>query len=368
MKQTVMVKLAPTTEQHKVLLQTMEKFNEACNCIAKTAFALGTANKFKLQKAVYHDIRNQYGLSAQLTIRAISKVSEAYKRDKSILPSFKSQSAMVYDQRILSWKGLDGISILACEGRLVIPIRLGAYQEARIDRTVKQTDLVLRNGIFYLAVVVDVPEPTPDDPIGTLGVDLGVVNLAVDSDGKFYSGDEVDTVRERIDGIKATLQSVDTKSAKRHLKKLSGREARFRRSVNHNISKQLVSKAKDTHRQIALEDLKGIGDSTVRHSQRRRHKAWAFFQLRSFIEYKAKIAGVLVQLVDPHNTSRTCPQCGFISKSNRRSQSEFLCHQCGFASNADIVGAINISRRAPVNVPIVSPFSWGAGQGQAHRL
>jgi len=364
MKQTLMVKLAPTAEQHTALLQTMERFNEACNAIADVAFALGAANKFRLQKIAYQDIRAKYALSAQLTIRAISKAIEAYKRDRSIKPAFKPHSAIVYDQRILAWKGLDKVSILTLSGRQVIPIRVGGYQEARLDRKVKQTDLILRNGIFYLAVVSDAPEATPDDPTGTLGVDLGITNLAVDSDGEFYSGEDVDKVREKTDTIKATLQSVGTKSAKRHLKKLAGRESRFRRSVNHVMSKRLVSKAKDTHRQIALEDLKGIGDSTVvRHSQRRRHKSWAFSQLRSFIEYKAKLAGVLVKLVDPRNTSRTCPQCGFVSKSNRKSQSEFLCQQCGFASNADLVGAINISRRAFVNVPIVSPVLMGGWVG-----
>jgi IS605 OrfB family transposase len=349
-KQTLMVKLATSPEQYQTLLETMERFNEECNSIADSAFELKTANKFRLQKVVYQDVRRS-GLSAQMTIRAISKVSEAYKRDRSIKPTFKPHSAMVYDQRILSWKGLDRVSILTLKGRQIIPTRIGTYQVAKLDHIVRQTDLILRNGIFYLAVIVDAPEATPDDPTGTIGVDLGIIHLAVDSDGESYSGEQVDEIRETIDTLKTSLQSKDTKSAKRHLKKLSGRESRFRRSVNHIISKQLVSKAKDTHRQIALEDLQGVGESTVRHSQRRRHKSWAFSQLRTFIEYKAKIAGVVVKLVDPRNTSRTCPRCGFISKSNRKSQSEFLCQQCGFASNADLVGAINISRRAPVNVP-----------------
>ena len=359
-----MVKLAPGPEQHKALLETMERFNQACNYIADRAFSLKTASKVLLQRAIYREIREQFGLSAQLTIRAISKVAEAYKRDRSIKPTFKANGAIVYDQRILSWKGLDRVSILTLEGRQIIPIRIGAYQEARIDRKVRQSDLILRDRVFYLAVVVDAPETTPMTPVGTLGVDLGVINLAVDSDGEFYSGEGVDKVREKIDTLKASLQSKDTKSAKRHLKKLSGKESRFRRSVNHMISKRLVSKAKDTHRQIALEDLKGIGESTVvRHSQRRRHKSWAFSQLRTFIEYKAKLAGVLVQLVDPRNTSCTCPRCGLVSKFNRKSQSLFSCQQCGFASNADLVGAINISRRASVNVPIVSPVLMGGWAG-----
>ena len=359
MKQTLMVKLSPAPAQYSALLQTMERFNEACNYISQLAFEHHTSSQVKLHHLAYRYLREHYGLSAQMAVRVVGKVVECYRRNKSRLHTFKPHSAMVYDHRILSWKGLDKVSILTLEGRQVIPTRIGVYQEARINRIVKQCDLILRNNTFYLAVTVDAPEADPDDPVGTLGVDLGVIHLAVDSDGGFYSGKAVDKVREKIDTLKAKLQSKGTKSAKRHLKRVSGRESRFRRNVNHAISKLLVSKAKDTHRQIALEDLKGIGDSTVRHSQRRRHKSWAFSQLRQFITYKAAIAGVLIKLVDPRNTSRICPQCGFVSKSNRKSQSLFSCQQCGFASNADLVGATNISRKALVNKPIVSPVLVG---------
>ena len=356
MKQTLMVKLVPTNEQCEALLETQETFNAACNYVSNVAFNNKVFGKFRLQKFVYKNLREQFGLSAQMAVRAIAKVSESYKTDKDACHVFKPHSAIVYDQRILSWKELNRVSILTLRGRTVIPICIGDYQATRIDRKVSQTDLLFRNGKFYLALIIDVPEPVVDIPIGDVGVDLGVNNLAVDSDGEFYSGKDVDNVRERIDNLKSDLQSKGTKSAKHHLKKLSGKESRFRRSVNHRISKQLVSKAKDTHRCIALEDLGGIGETTVRHSQRRRHKAWAFFQLRSFIEYKAKVAGVMVRFVDPRYTSQECPECHHISKSNRKSQSKFICQHCGYSLHADIVGAINISRRASVNVPIVSPI------------
>jgi IS605 OrfB family transposase len=342
-----MVKLAPSQEQHALLLQTMERFNEACNYLSELAFSHYTAGQVKLQHLAYRYLREHYDLSAQMAVRAIGKVAETYRRDKSKLVVFKPHSAMVYDQRILSFKGLDKVSILTLRGRQIIPIRIGGYQEARINRVIKQTDLILRNGVFYLAVTVDAPEATPDDPVGAIGVDLGIVHLAVDSDGEFYSGEQVDKVRERLDNLKAKLQSKGTKSAKRHLKRLSGKEANFRRNANHIISKKLVVKAKDTHRLIALEDLKGIRQRvTVNHSQRRRHYSWAFNQLRRFITYKAKLAGVLVKLVDPKHTSQTCPRCGSVSKHNRVSQSSFVCQACGFASNADLTGAINIAQRA----------------------
>lgn len=360
-----MVKLIPTPEQHSALLQTMERFNEACNYITTIAFELKTANKFRLQKIVYRDIRRMFGLSAELTIRAISKVSEAYKRDRSIKPTFKPHSAVIYDQRILSWKGLDKVSILALSGRQIIPIRIGEYQKARLDRKVRQSDLILRDNTFYLAVVVDTPEQTQNEPNGFLGIDLGIVNIAADSDGQLYSGKQLNGLRKRRAKLRAKLQSNGSKAAKKLLKKHSRKERRFALHTNHVISKSIVAKAKGTGRGIALEDLKGIRDRiTVRKGQRRQHHSWAFAELRQFIEYKAKLTGVMVKMVDPHNTSRTCPKCGCIDKHNRPSQSLFRCVSCGFSSIADTIAAGIIASRAAVNQPNISLALSNSRQGQ----
>jgi len=362
MKQTLMIKLAPTAGQHKALLQTMERFNEGCNYASGKAFETSTYGQFHLHHIVYGYLREHYGLSAQMAVRAIAQVSESYKVDRKVQHSFNSHSAMVYDQRILSWKGLDKVSILTLDGRQIIPTRIGAYQEARLDRKVRQSDLILRDDTFYLAVVVDAPEPTPDDPNGYLGIDLGIVNIAADSDGKTYSGNQVNGLRKRHSKLRGKLQAKGTKAAKRLLAKRSRKERRFAANINHTIAKSIVAKAKDTGRGIALEDLSGIRDrTTVRYSQRRQHHSWAFRQLRSFIEYKAILAGVVVKFVDPRNTSRTCPACGCIDKRNRPSQSLFSCVSCGFSSPADTVAAGNISRRALVNEPCFSPALVGVG-------
>jgi len=355
MKQTLIIKLSPTKAQHNVLLETMERFNEACNCIASKAFELKTANKIRLQQCVYQNIRKDFNLSAQLTIRAISKVCEAYKRDKKIQPIFKPHGAIVYDQRILSWKGLDKVSVLTLEGRQIIPIRIGNYQEARLDRIVRQTDLIYQDKTFYLACIVDAPEPPINNPDEFIGVDLGIKNIAFDSDGVQYSGNKVNALRKRYAKLRAKLQGKKTKSANRLLKKRKRKEARFARDINHVISKKIVGKAKDTGRGIALENLQGIRSRTVvRKSQRRQHNSWGFHQLRRFIEYKAKIIGVPIKLVDPKNTSRTCPECGCIDKHNRKTQSNFSCVNCGFSSIADYIAACNIASRAIVNLPNVA--------------
>lgn len=346
MLQTLMVKVNTDGEQQEKLLRTMHRFNDACNDIASVAFEKKCANKVKLQKIVYYDIRERYGLSAQMTVRAISKVVEAYKHNKKIKPTFRQDGAMVYDQRILSWKGIDRVSILTLDGRVELPIVFGQYQAMRLNRIRGQVDLVYRDKTFYLAVVVDVPEEEMIKPVGVLGVDMGIVNIAVDSDGDTYSGEEMDKVRERTESLKADLQKCGTTSAKRHLKKISGREARFRRNMNHCISKELVAKAKDTQFIIALEDLGGILEgTTVKKSQRRRQHSWGFYQLRQFIEYKAVVAGVPVVVVDPAYTSQECPICHHISRANRPNRDTFRCVLCDFSGHADHVAAMNIAAR-----------------------
>ncbi|HEU5348643.1 MAG TPA: RNA-guided endonuclease TnpB family protein [Ktedonobacterales bacterium] len=360
MKQTLLVKLAPTPDQHAALLRTLETFNAACNAIAAVAFAERCANKIELQKLVYYDIREQFGLSSQMTIRAISKVSEAYKRDKKIQPHFRPHGAMVYDERICSFPRIDRVSLLTLDGRVEVPFRFGTYAEGMLTRTRGQADLLYRKNTntFFLAITVDAPEPPPTDTDDFLGVDLGIIQLATTSDGEFlnYSAApkhaHINQVRARYSRFRQKLQKKGTKSAKRLLRKRSGREKRFTKDVNHHLSKAIVSTAKGTGRGIALEDLTHIR-SRVNGSKRQRRVLhnWGFFQLRAFIAYKAALAGVRVVSVDPAYTSQTCSACGHCEKANRKAQSTFLCQSCGFSAHADVNAAINIGCRAAVNRP-----------------
>lgn len=352
----MLLKLQPTPEQHRALLETMRAFNAACNAVAEEAFTLKSVNKFELQKHLYGRLRAEFGLPAQLAIRAISKASEAYKRDKAIQPTFRPEGAIVYDQRVMSFKGLLTVSLLTLAGRALISFVVGAYQQARMEAIQGQADLLYRDGTFYLAVTIDRLAPPVEQPTDTLGVDLGIVTLATDSDGDTFSGAAVEHTRARLLKLRAALQKKGTKSAKRHLKRLRRKERRFHQNTNHIISKRLVAKAKATKRGIAIEDLRHIRsrtDGTVRKSQRHRHASWSFFQLRAFLSYKAALAGVCLHLVDPRNTSRTCSVCGHCEKANRKSQAEFVCQSCGYAAAADYNAAVNISR-ADVKQPIVA--------------
>jgi len=208
-----------------------------------------------------------------------------------------------------------------------------------------ESDLCYINGEFYLFATCNVDEPKPDDVEEFIGVDLGIANIAATSDGKQFAGDRVNSVRKRRRRQRKRLQKKGTKSAKRRLKKLSGKEQRFAKDVNHRISKQLVNSAKRTGRGIALENLKGIRDRIrARRNKRAELHSWSFHDLGQKILYKAALAGVPVVFVDPAYTSQRCSICGYTAKHNRTSQDSFVCRKCGHASHAGINAAVNISR------------------------
>ena len=178
-------------------------------------------------------------------------------------------------------------------------------------------------------------------------VDLGIFNIATDSDAIVYAGASVEQQRRTFAHRRRNLQRRQTRSAKRKLQSLRRKQARFQRDSNHCISKALVRTAKDTGRGIALEDLQGIrARVSVRRRQRARHANWAFAQLSTFVQYKAASVGVPVVLVDPRHTSQTCLACGHVDRANRPSQARFECIVCGFAGPADAVAVCVISARA----------------------
>jgi IS605 OrfB family transposase len=319
---TTKIKLLTDSDQYQKIVDTMKRFNEACDYISERAFAEKSFNKLKIHKLVYYDVRERFDLSSQMVVRAIGKVAESYKVDKKSVHTFNETGAVVYDERILSFKGIEIASILTLEGRIDVPMLISKYHQGVLQgrRVRGQADLILQDGTFYLLLLVELPDGTPFEAEGVIGVDLGIANIAVDSTGETFSGAQVNGIRSRHRRLRKKLQAKGTKSAKRLLKKRRRKEQRFARDVNHCISKKIVSKAQGTRYMLALEDLKGIRErteKTVKKAQRSKHSSWSFYQLRQFIDYKALLAGVHVVFVDPRNTSRTCPECGLVDKRQK---------------------------------------------------
>jgi putative transposase len=347
---TVTCKLRVSEESAAALAATMALFNTVCNRLSEKAWETKTFRAFDLHQLAYHPLRAEFGLPAQLTVRAIAKVCDSYRTDRSVQHLFGPQGAVVYDARCFKLHGVSAAELTTAYGRFRFSLAHGGKQRDQLAAgAAGEADLLFRDGSYYLAISVKFLSPPPADTSGgVLGVDLGIVEIATDSEDNAYSGERIKSVRRRARRLRSFLQKKGTKSAKRHLKKIRQRQSRFVRDTNHCISKQLVGTALSRQKALALEDLKGIRGraSGCNREMRWLLGNWAFADLGVKIKYKAAEAGLPVVEVDPRNTSRTCSRCGHCDKANRKSQSHFHCLQCGLALNADLNAALNIEVRA----------------------
>jgi IS605 OrfB family transposase len=375
-KQVVKVRMVPSEEQRAALLATLSTCNEAASWLSATMHTERVRGKHDVQKRFYTDLKKRFGLSAQPTIRVIGKVVDAYttlkanidagnygapgseKRKKVAATAigFRADAAQPFDARCLSWQIPEEVgvreatvSIWTTRGRCKGIRALAAPSDLVLLRTraIGETDLICRDGKWFLYATVEAPEAPLTQPVnGFLGVDLGIVNIATNSDGDHAAGARLNRYRKRQQRLRARLQAKKTSSARRLLKKRRRKETRFAADVNHQISKRIVAEAQRTGRGIAVEQLGGIRARVrLRKPQRAAVHSWAFAQLGSFLAYKAKAAGVAFVEVDPAYTSQRCHACGWVDKRNRHSQSGFKCGRCGFVGHADHNAAINIAAR-----------------------
>jgi putative transposase len=259
----------------------------------------------------------------------------------------------------LSWQvDAQTVSIWTTAGRVK---NVGFVCSADVLKTLREhrkgeSDLIERNGSFYLLSTCEVPEaPLNQGPHGFIGVDLGIANIATTSSGYKAAGRGLNRHRKRHVELRRKLQCKGTKSAKRLLKKRNRRERRYATNTNHVIAKTIVTEAERTSSGISLEDLKGIRQrARLRKPQRVALHSWAFAQLGDFIVYRAKRAGVPVAVVDPAYTSQQCSECGHIDKKNRLKQALFTCRNCGVVAHADRNASRNLARKGEA--------AWNAGR------
>jgi len=208
--------------------------------------------------------------------------------------------------------------------------------------------LLFVDGAYYLSIAVKFPDPPlADTHGGVLGVDLGSVELATDSEGRSFLGAVVRAVRCRVREHRRQVQRKRSRSAFKRLQKSNRRASRFAKDVNHCVSKSLVHKALVLQKALSLEDLTNIRarSNGLNKTMRWLMGTWAFADLAAKIAYKAAEVGLPVVFVDPRDTSKTCSVCGHCERANRKSRAGFQCQSCGFCADADVNAACNIARK-----------------------
>jgi putative transposase len=354
---TIVCKLNPSKEVVKKINTTLEMFAAACNYANQTVKPTITS-KVTIQSEVYQTIRSEYRLSANLAVRACARVGanrKTAKQKKRPVKEFKPTS-VDYDARIFAFREQDwSVSLTLVGGREHIPIVSSNYQIGKL-RNAKPTSAQLckhKDGNYYIHIQLKDDVPNPIKANNVIGVDFGRTDIAVTSNNQKWSGREIRDVRDKYSKLRANLQKKATKgtrSSRRRcrqlLQRLSGREKRFQRHVNHVISKTIILDAKKSNSIVAIEDLTGIRERTNQQprskTERRRSNSWAFFQLRIFLEYKGLINGVQILPVSPRYSSQTCNACMHLGL---RSGKRFKCTNsaCGWHGDADENASYNLS-------------------------
>jgi IS605 OrfB family transposase len=384
---TAKLKLHPTPEQCMALRATQLAYRDALNLVSRYAFAHGKmSNKVKLQEGTYDEVRVRFHLPSQMACSVARQVGATYKalwtkvkqnaearksgwtkkRYKGLdqAPKYISPTLTYQYGKDYGFKKDQQVSVLTLDGRVIVPytgynkhierIQNGAQIGAAnlwYDKPKKQ---------FYLLVSLEIEgaDPTPETHTQVVGVDVGMRYLAVSSTTKgastFHSGKRVRAKANHYARLRKRLQKKGTRSAKRRLAAISGRERRLKQDANHVVSKRIVTQ--HPHSLIGLENLTDIRERTPRRKGQRASKKqrkanavfsnWSFAELHGLIAYKALLHESMAVKVDANYTSQACPICGHTAKENRPNKGLlFVCQNCHYTLHADLVGARNITLR-----------------------
>ena len=361
MQQTITAKLQiliNPSEKH-IICNTMKAYSDACNYVSNYIYKTHNLSRYSVQTATYYQIREVYGLRSQMAVSCVRTVIAKYKtilenQNEWMKPLFKKpQLDLVWNRDYSLNSKNDIFSVNTLNGRIKVSFYKNSFEQYFSDDCKFGTaKLVNKHGKFYLHIPItyEISELKPSEVSNIIGIDRGLRFLATtyDSNGKsvFYNGNVVKQKRAHYKVLRKQLQQVGTPSSRRRLKAIGQRENRWMRDVNHCISKALVESNPDGSL-FVIEDLSGVRSATerVRIKDRYAFVSWSYYDLEQKLSYKALKHHQLVKKVNPAYTSQTCPKCGHTEKSNRNKKLHiFCCKNCGYQSNDDRIGAMNLHR------------------------
>ena len=355
--------MALNIENNKVLIELSKTYSQAITFITEEGYNNNISNRYQLHHLVYYKTKDRFNLPSQYLINAIrisSQTLKSIKSNKGSKPKYKEYMPLDFDRKsfTFSFKNVR-ITTNNKRMRMDIPIEIPEYYWKYLDWNYQIARLIYdkKKNRTYLHITFSRNLREISSTNDFIGIDLGINNIAVTSNKQFFNSNKIKKIKSKFKYLRSRLQSKGTKSSKRLLKKISGREKRFMRQSNHEISKEILKTCKpgDT---IVLEKLKGI-----RNNKRGKNNywlnSWSYFQLQQFIEYKSNLNGINIIYIHPRNTSKTCSKC--FSLNTKRINSYFECLNCNYKLNADLNASYNqksfgkfLVTKAAVNQPYIS--------------
>ena len=355
---TAKIQTVPSNDDKLLLNSTMSAYTDACNYVSNYVFQTHNLKQFALNKELYSDLRDKFGLKSQMAQSVLKTVIARYKtilenQNEWIKPSFKKpQYDLVWNRDYSLTQNCFSVNTL--NGRVKLPYFTEGMTKY-FNHTIYKfgtAKLVNKHGKYFLHIPVtyEVAECSNAEIRNVVGIDRGINFVVATYDSKhksdFVSGKSIKQKRASYSKLRKELQMRQTPSSRRRIKAIGQRENRWMQDVNHQVSKALIDN-NPKHTLFVLEDLSGIRNATerVRTKDRYVSVSWSFYDLEQKLIYKAKQNQSTVIKVDPRYTSQCCPICGHIEKANRNKKIHlFSCKNCGYKSNDDRIGAMNLYR------------------------
>lgn len=355
---TAKIQLVVSAENCELLDSTANAYRNACNFVSEYIFRTHNLKQFSLNKELYYEIREKFGLGSQMTQSVLKTVISRYKTIRTnqhewIQPKFKvPQFDLVWNRDYSLSQNYFSVNTL--NGRLKLPYYAKGMEKYFDKETYRfgTATLVFRHKRYFLHIPVtfEVNECCDSDICNVVGIDRGINFVVATYDSKhqsdFVSGKVIKQKRGHYKNLRKQLQQVGTPSSRRRLKAIGQRENRWMQDVNHCVSKTLVE-SNPKHTLFVLEDLSGVRSATekIRVKDRYVSVSWSFYDLEQKLIYKAMQHQDKVIKVNPAYTSQCCPVCGHTEKANRNKKIHlFCCQNCGYKSNDDRIGAMNLYR------------------------
>lgn len=344
-QRTVSVKLDITQDQTDLFFTVSSLYNEAYKDIVNYCNKEQTVNRTHLQSNMYYALRKKYPqLPSQFISIVLRDASGNVKSFNSNNPKKrwtlnvnKRSLTLPYDLRIMSLRGsLLRLSTLQGSQRQSFLIKIPEWFENKYKANLKAAKLTIKSSSIKLIFDVEKPKSTTKSKI--VGVDRGIKNIVATSEGELISSSHVRSLKRKFHYNRKTLQEKGTKSSKRRLKSMNGKEKRFVSNVNHVISKKL---ANDEVAVYVLENLKGITNKRKGKLLNKYLHNWSYYQLEQYLTYKCEYNDISIVYVDPHYTSQMCNRCLKVDKRNRNGNS-FKCIFCNHKDHSDLNAAKNI--------------------------
>ncbi len=351
---TISIKLNELDKEE--YLQLLKESSQLFNYYTKWAYEVKSFNKGKSHKDNYFKVQELFPNIKTALIQSIrdnALESVKSRKFKCKQPIKKETSGLRLDKRAITVRGTQvtiiGISKRHKEILYVPEIHKNIFESWNFKMGTltyqKKKNQFWINLVFQNPIEVTTQIPTSSKEI--VGIDRGLYHIAVTSDNKFYSAQSIRKQRRKHLYVKKTLQQKSTQSAKRKLKKISGKEKRFMKDVNHCITKQIANNPQ--HKVFVLEKLTNIRSKRKGNKLNKLLSNWSFYQFEQFLTYKANALGKEVVYIDPHYTSQKCSSCGDTNKASRN-KSQYKCKNCGYIEHADINASINIKRDYTISI------------------